>query len=253
MTMPATTDRTANPSPIAILTYHQVDAIPARGAPFRGIYVTPAAFARQMGLLKWMGYQGLSMSALMPYLRGERTGKVVGITFDDGYLNNLQHALPALAHHGFSSTCFAVSQLLGKTNAWDLEVGIAQTPLMSDSQIRQWVAGGQEIGAHTRHHVRLEQADAANCRAEIRLCKTELEAVIDAPVNHFCYPYGEFSALHTEMARDAGYSSATTTQRSRCHHGEDMMLLPRVPVLNTTTQAMLWLKLATTYEDRRRA
>lgn len=245
-------DHTANPFPIAILTYHQIDAIPARGAPFRGIYVSPTAFARQMALLKWLGYQGLSMSALMPYLRGERTGKVVGITFDDGYLNNLQHALPVLSHHGFSSTCFAVSQLLGKTNAWDAGIGIAQTPLMDASQIRQWVAGAQEIGAHTRHHVRLMQTDPAGSREEILLCKQELEAVTGAPVNHFCYPYGEFSAQHTAMAREAGFSSVTTTQRSRCHAGEDLMRLPRVPVLNTTTQAVLWLKLATAYEDRRR-
>ena len=250
--MPATTQRTSNPSPIAILTYHQISAIPPRGAPFRGIYVTPAAFARQMGLLKWMGYQALSMSALMPYLRGERTGKVVGITFDDGYLNNLQHALPVLSGHGFSSTCFAVSQLLGKTNTWDAQIGIAHTPLMNAHQLRQWIAGGQEIGAHTRHHVRLLQQDSASCRDEILLCKSELEAVTGAPVNHFCYPYGEFSDLHVELARDAGFSSVTTTQRSRCHRGEDMMRLPRVPVVNTTTLAMLWLKLATAYEDRRR-
>ena len=79
-------------------------------------------------LLKLMGYQGLSMSQLQPYLRGEKSGKVVGITFDDGYLNNLTNALPVLQKHGFSSTCYAVSGLLGQTNLWDAKIGIAQTP-----------------------------------------------------------------------------------------------------------------------------
>ncbi len=246
-------DRTGNLRPIPILTYHQIAAIPPRGAPFRGIYVTPAAFARQMAMLKLMGYQGLSMSALMPYLRGERSGKVVGITLDDGYLNNLTHGLPALARHGFSSTCYAVSQLIGKTNAWDREIGIAQTPLMDASQIRQWVAGGQEIGAHTRHHVRLPQTDAAVWQDEIIRCKSELESSAGAAVNHFCYPYGEFTPEHTALARQAGYTTATTTQRSRCQRGEDMLLLPRVRVVNTTTLASLWTKIATAYEDRRRA
>lgn len=245
--------RTANRQPIAILTYHQIDAIPPKGAPFRSIYVSTSAFARQMAMLKLMGYTGLSMSALMPYLRGECFGKVVGITLDDGYLNNLTNALQVLARHGFSATCYAVSQLAGTTNLWDAGIGMAQTPLMNASQLRQWVAGGQEVGSHTRHHVRLGQTDAATCLDEITQSKADLEGLIDAPVNHFCYPYGEFKPLHTELAREAGYHTATTTQRSRVHTGENMLLLPRVRVVNNTVLPALWMKVATAYEDRRRA
>ena len=245
--------RTANHQPIAILTYHQVDAIPPKGAPFRSIYVTPGAFARQMAMLKLLGYTGLSMSGLMPYLRGERTGKVVGITLDDGYLNNLTHALPVLARHGFSATCYAVSQLAGKTNVWDAEIGMAQTPLMNVSELRQWVAGGQEIGGHTRHHVRLPQLDIATSRDEITQCKAELEHMLGSAVNHFCYPYGEFTPEHTEIAREAGFHTTTTTQRSRVQSGEDMLLLPRVRVVSNTLLPALWQKVATAYEDRRRS
>ena len=79
-----------------ILMYHQIDASPPKGTPLRGLTVTPERFGRQMGLLRWMGYRGVSINELEPYLRGEKTGKVVGITFDDGYRNNLEHALPVL-------------------------------------------------------------------------------------------------------------------------------------------------------------
>ncbi len=193
------------------------------------------------------------MSELMPYLSGERTGKVVGITFDDGYLNNLTHALPVLIRHGFTATCYAVSQQLGKNNEWDRSVGIAQTSLMDAEQLRQWVAGGQEIGAHTRHHVRLSETDSATCVEEIGLCKLELESVTNSPVRHFCYPYGDYLPMHIEMAKAAGFQTATTTQRSRCKAEEDLMKLPRIPIVRSTTLPSLWLKLATAYEDRRRA
>lgn len=103
---------------IPILMYHQIDASPQRGTPLRGLVVKPQAFQRQMRFLKVMGYQGLSMKDLEPYLNGTRQGKVVGITFDDGYLNNLTHALPALQANGFTATCYGISELLGKTNAW---------------------------------------------------------------------------------------------------------------------------------------
>ena len=55
------------------------------------------------------------------------------------------------------------------------------------------------------------------------------------------------------MARAAGYQSATTTARGRCVAGEDFMRLPRAIVTRSTSLLVLWLKLATRYEDRRRA
>jgi peptidoglycan/xylan/chitin deacetylase (PgdA/CDA1 family) len=231
--------------------YHQIDVAPPKGASFRSLYVASDAFASQMRLLKLLGYQGLSMSALMPYLRGEKQGKVCGITFDDGYLNNLQHALPVLDAHGFSSTCYVVSQRLGQTNDWDGEAGIAPVPLMNTGHLNQWIAGGQEIGAHTRHHAHLPVMADTESYCEIAACKADLEALTHVSVQHFCYPYGEFKPSHVDMARRAGYLTATTTARARCQTDEDFWQLPRVPVVRSTTLPVFWLKLATAYEDRR--
>lgn len=243
---------TANTRPIPILVYHQIAAAPPKGSPFRSLYVAPEAFARQMEWLKRLGYLGLSMSALQPYLDGKKTGKVVGITFDDGYLNNLLHALPSLAKHGFSSTCYAVSGLLGKTNVWDKCIGVAQTPLMNEGQLRQWVEAGQEAGSHTHGHVDLTASGTDTCRHEMTSGKSELELVLNIPVQHFCYPYGRYQPEHLEMADEIGFVTATTTQRSRCHAQTDMLQLPRVPVLRSTSLPVFWLKIATAYEDRRK-
>ena len=244
--------KTRNTYPIPILTYHQIAEAPPKGTPHRSLCVSPATFRKQMAFLALMGYQGLSMTALQPYLRGERTGKVVGITLDDGYLNNLVHAAPVLRHYGYSSTCYVVSQFLGKTNVWDQESGIPESALMDAAQLREWVAGGQEVGAHTRHHVHLRQLVANKAREEIALCKKDLENVLGGVVDHFCYPYGEYEAGHAAMVVEAGYLTATTTQRSRCVEADSFTELPRVPVARRTTRFALWLKLATEYEDRRR-
>jgi peptidoglycan/xylan/chitin deacetylase (PgdA/CDA1 family) len=238
---------------IPILTYHQVDRPPASGVPFRSLVVSPGAFARQMGMLKALGYQGLSMSALEPYLRGERSGKVVGITFDDGYLNNLQHALPALLQHGFSATCYVVSGQVGGSNVWDQAKGVPSRPLMNHTELGTWMAGGQEVGAHGRSHADLLHADEATAQDEIAGCKRELEQRLGREVRHFCYPYGSHRPEHADMARAAGYVTATTTRRSRASPGADMYALPRVPVLRTTSLPLLWLKLASRYEDRKAA
>ncbi len=241
-----------SPIPIPILTYHQVDAAPPPGSRFRSLVVAPDKFARQMGFLKALGYQGLNMSALLPYLRGEKRGKVVGITFDDGYRNNLMHALPVLQRNGFSATCYCVSQRIGFTNSWDEDSGVAQVPLMNASELREWVGAGQEVGAHTRTHAHLNQLNSVLATEEIAGCKAELEHITGKRINHFCYPYGEFNAEHVALVKEVGFETATTTFRGRAHSADDPLMLPRVPVVRSTALPVFWAKLATPYEDRRR-
>ncbi len=247
------TSKVQNRSPVPILTFHQIAPAPEKGTGFRSLSVAPDDFKRQMAFLKTLGYRGMSMTALQPYLRGERTGKVVGITFDDGYLNNLTHALAVLQSLGFSSTCYCLSAMLGQANSWDRHNGVPPSELMSAAHLRQWVAGGQEVGAHTRHHVRLTDVDATTAQDEIARCKTELEQLTGSAVNHFCYPYGQYTSEHVVMVGQAGYETATTTLRSRCHAGDSLLELPRVPVLRRTSRPLLWWKLASSYEDKRRA
>lgn len=244
---------TLNSYPIPILTYHQIADAPPKGTSHRSLVVAPEDFRRQMSMLSVLGYQGLSMTELLPYLRGERVGKVVGITFDDGYLNNLTHAAPVLQRYRFSATCYVVSQLIGQSNIWDRDSSIPEAALMNLAQLTEWMTLGHEIGAHTKSHTHLPLVDADTAREEIAGCKSDLEALLDVPVRHFCYPYGEFTPEHVAMVKDAGYYTATTTQRGRCKEHEDWMQLPRVPVARRTTRPLFGLKLATGYEDRRRA
>lgn len=235
---------------IPILMYHQIDAPPPRGTPLRGLVVSPASFARQMGLLRCLGYRGCSMRDLEPYLSGQRSGKVVGITFDDGYQNNLTNALPILKKFGFSATCYAVSDQIGGTNHWDQGL-VATQPLMTADDWRQWVAAGMEVGSHTRTHADLNQLPAAQAHEEISGSKLALESQLGCEIRHFCYPYGRYAAEHCRMVREAGYITATTTRRGRVHVGDDPMQLRRVLVAQATHLLHLTLKLTTPYEDRR--
>jgi len=239
---------------IPILTYHQIDYAPPKGAAMRRLYVNPRAFARQMFMLKLLGFRGLCLSSLVPYLTGELQGRVVGITFDDGYLNNLAYAAPILKRYGFSSTCYVVSDFLGGSNAWDLELGVAKAQLMNQAQIKEWIELGQEIGSHTCSHSSLKNTPQAQAFDEIGRSKHDLQALIGAEVHQFCYPYGEYSAEHVSMVRQAGYTCATTTKRGlideRNTKGYDLLELPRVPVVRSTSWIQFLLKITTTYENK---
>ena len=238
--------------PIPILMYHQIDASPPKGTPLRGLTVTPERFGRQMGLLRWMGYRGVSMNELEPYLRGEKTGKVVGITFDDGYQNNLTYALPVLQRNGFSATCYAVSDPHEGRNAWDDSIGVPPKPLLTPAHMREWVNAGMDLGAHTRHHADLTTLHPEQVRDEIAGCKQELQDITGREVRHFCYPYGRYSLEHVQAVREAGYVTSTTTQRGRALPGDDLLQLPRVLIAHSNHLLLFWAKTLHTYEDRYR-
>lgn len=234
-----------------ILMYHQIDKPPKRGAVMRSLIVSPTAFSKQMTLLKLLGYRGLSMGELEPYLRGEKQGKVVGITFDDGYQNNLVNALPALLRHGFSATCYAVSHAVGGTNVWDTSKGIISKPLMTAQEWKTWLARGMEIGSHTCNHVNLCECPDTLAMLEIRQSRHELEEQFGCQVRHFCYPYGWFTPQHKKMVQDAGYVTATTCVRGRVVPGDDLYALKRIKVARATTLVMFAAKVLSSYEDKR--
>lgn len=238
---------------IPILMYHQIDEPPPSGTPLRGLVVSPSAFARQMRLLRLFGYRGMSMRELEPYLIGAKQGKVVGITFDDGYQNNLDNALPVLRRIGFTATCYGVSSMLAGYNSWDRDTGIAEKPLMTIQNWRAWLDAGMEAGSHTRTHADLTKLQPEDALQEIRESKRELEVALACEVRHFCYPYGRFTESHRNMVQQSGYVSATTTQRGRVHTlDDDTFALRRVLVARATTLFHLALKVGTAYEDRRR-
>lgn len=237
---------------IPILMYHQIDVAPPRGTPLRGLTVSPESFNRQMFALKCLGYRGLSMRDLEPYLNGKKHGRVVGITFDDGYQNNLLHALPILRKYGFSATCYAVSGMIGGQNSWDKDLGVMQKPLMTKHEWLEWAHAGMDIGSHTRTHADLTQLNENDAFDQIVNSKNELEAQLGSEVRHFCFPYGRYCSAHAEMVKQAGYFSATTTNRGRIEFGDSLYSLRRIMVARATNIILFAMKILTRYEDRRR-
>jgi peptidoglycan/xylan/chitin deacetylase (PgdA/CDA1 family) len=235
---------------IPILMYHQIDEPPRRGTALRGLIVAPSSFAWQMRLLRLLGYKGLSMRDLEPYLRGEQKGKVVGITFDDGYQNNLVHALPELKANSFTATCYGVSSMVGGTNAWDVGK-VAQKPLMTQQDWLAWHRAGMDVGSHTQTHANLKELPDEAARQQIVQSKDELQQLLDAEVRHFCYPYGWFKPEHEDMVRAAGYVTATSTRRGRAQAGDNPYSLNRIMVARATNPIQFFMKIATAYEDRR--
>lgn len=216
--------------PVPILVYHQIAVPASRQTPFRSMAVHPQAFARQMRLLKHLGFHGLSLREALPYVDGKKSGKVVAITFDDSYANVHENALPVLQSCGFTATNFVVANQIGGRNEWDIPLGVPPSACMSLAQLREWAALGNEVGSHTMDHSRLPNLSAEDAWGQIFQSRVTLEQMVDDEVSAFCFPYGDERSVHRQLAIEAGYSVATTTSRRRAMKSDDLFGLPRLTI-----------------------
>ncbi|KXF77391.1 polysaccharide deacetylase [Paramesorhizobium deserti] len=221
--------------PVPILLYHQIDVPPAKRVPFRSMIVHPDAFRRQMAWLKRLGYRGLSLRDALPYIEGSKTGKVAVITFDDGFRDVYENALPVLQEYGFTATNFFVAGQIGGQNAWDIPIGVAPAPCMSASQMREWAALGHEVGSHTLDHVHLPDVPPKEARRQIGQSRDMLQDMLGMPVTSFAYPYGDENTNIRTVVREAGYTHATTTERRKARPVDDDLGLPRLTIRRNDT------------------
>lgn len=190
-----------------ILTYHKVGPRPRR-ARIKGLYLSPALFRRQMEELRAAGFANGALAACV----APRTGRRIVITFDDGYVNVLRHTLAPLVQAQFPAVQFLVADLLGRCNEWDVPLGEAPEPMMDAAQVREWLAADHDIGSHTLTHPHLTQLPADKAREEIAASKKKLEDLFGRPIEHFCYPFGDWNEAVRDLVREAGYRTACTTE-----------------------------------------
>jgi peptidoglycan/xylan/chitin deacetylase (PgdA/CDA1 family) len=210
----------------AILTYHHVGAR-ARGVRLKGLYVSPRLFAQQMAELKAEEFQ---TDAFGKAQSSQVRPKRVFLSFDDGFSDVFDNALPILRQHGFRSIQFLVADLLGKTSEWQKSSGELPGVLMDQAQIKDWLAAGQEIGSHTLTHPRLTQISPSKAREEISGSKKKLEDTFGRAIEHFCYPYGDWNPAMRDIVAEAGYESACTTKFGVNTPEADRFTLKRITV-----------------------
>jgi peptidoglycan/xylan/chitin deacetylase (PgdA/CDA1 family) len=217
-----------------ILMYHGVADVPEDP---NLLCVTPGRFAEQMAWLDRRGLRGVGVGTLVDAMRAGRARDLVGITFDDGYVNVLDSALPVLLRHDFTATMFVISGRLGGTNEWD---DGPSWPLMSADEVAELAAAGMEIGSHGATHVRLAGISGDRLAAEVGGSRMDLTALLETEIRGFAYPYGSMDAAARRAVADAGYAYACAVQTPVPELG--MAALPRIYAGQRDTPARMAVK-----------
>ena len=219
-----------------VLMYHSVS--PSGLPDPHRVRVHPDRLDAHLRLLRRLGLRGVPLvEVVRAHERGTAAG-LVGLTFDDGYTDFLEHAMPVLARHGMTATLYVVAGRLGGENAWDSGPRLG---LVDADQVRAVADAGHEVGSHTLTHARLAGADPAVLAEEVAGSRRVLEDVLQAEVAGFCYPWGSFDGAATAAVRKAGYDHACVTGD---YHPGDRFALPRAYVAPGDRAPHLLAKLA---------
>ncbi len=117
----------------AILMLHRVRAAPQVGfAPNGGLEITPDFLDSLLTRLKASGYALVSLDEAVARIRSGAQGQpFVALTFDDGYRDTADVALPILEKHGAPCTVFVTTGFADRTaRMWwvEMEEAIAALP-----------------------------------------------------------------------------------------------------------------------------
>ena len=185
--------------PVPILMYHVIGD-PPPGAPWPQLYVSGAEFAEQMEWLDRNGFEAVTLSDVWRAWHGGPAlpTRPVVLTFDDGHRSMVANALPLLRRRGWPGVL-------------NLKLGNLEPGSFTVAHVRELVAAGWELGAHTFTHPDLRGLDAAALRHEVAGSRHEIARLFGVQVDFFCYPAGRYDARVIAAAREAGFLGATTT------------------------------------------
>lgn len=221
--------RAASGPAVPILMYHHI-APAGPSARLPALWVAPAAFAAQVRALRRAGYRAVTLGRVWDAWTGgpPLPRRPVVVSFDDGYADQVRHALPALRRARWPGV---------------LNLALDFLPAMGGAAaVRRLLAAGWEIDSHSITHPDLTTLAPARVRAELAGSRARIRELFGVPANFFAYPSGHLNASVVAAVRRAGYLAATTT-RTGYATPRDRFRLARVQVSRGITAAGLLRRL----------
>ncbi len=228
-------------APVMVLYYHRIADDAANSWT-----LSNGEFERQ---INWLArrFEFVSLKEAQQRIESPSNHQpAVSITFDDGYAENCESALPLLIRRGIPCTYFVTVEnvLSGECFPHDLAMGNHFLPNNLE-QLQQLAASGIEIGSHTRTHADLGAVtDPDKLYDELVQATADLEAALDRPVRYFAFPFGLHANLNCEafrMAHEMGLAGVCSAYGGYNFAGDDTFHLQRIGAEGPMVRLKNWV------------
>ncbi|MFU8862117.1 MAG: polysaccharide deacetylase family protein [Cyclonatronaceae bacterium] len=234
---------------IKVLMYHRVlTEKPEKES--RWHYVTVAEFRKQMSMIDRLGYTPITFTDYQFYLEGKLTlpPNPIIITFDDGYLDTLENAIPVLLELDMRAVIFVMGNRKLESARWDEVNDFDICPLMSDEQIRTVQKMGFEIGAHSLNHCSLTDLSEKSIELEVTRSKEAIEEVLQGSIQTFSYPYGSVDERVKKVVSDSGFLFACGVYSGSAKFSQSTMDFRRLAINQETSRLKFLVTLLVPYQ-----
>lgn len=185
--------RRRNRGKIKVLLYHNITP-GGRGFDFA---ISPEEFDSHLRYLKDRCHiLGIDQSGAWRSYRTDRVN--ILITFDDGFINNLEFAAPILARHGTSAVFFLIADCLetGAPPPFAEKYGKsggdrAAYRTVDTKGALALIRYGMTIGSHSLAHRDFSELDNDEAEADAKAARQKLEALLGCEVALFAFPWGK--------------------------------------------------------------
>ncbi|MGH9321898.1 MAG: polysaccharide deacetylase family protein [Vicinamibacteria bacterium] len=235
---------------IRILTYHRVNDL----HPEDRLTVTTPAFTDQMEYLA-RTERVVSLGEAFASVQDARRppGNAVALTFDDGYLDNFECALPILERFRLKAAFFVVTGLVGTTTVIERYRGCCESDACMDwGHVQKLLARGHEVGGHGRTHRELAPLDDSELEIEIDGCAHDLRRETGRSPNFFCYPRGSENVEVRRRVASSGFAAALTVYPGPNFAGCDPYALRRTEISGEDEMEDFRMKLQGRYDNLHR-
>jgi peptidoglycan/xylan/chitin deacetylase (PgdA/CDA1 family) len=227
---------------VPILLYHGItNSTCEQMMPFA---VTPPTLKRHLDAVQERGYRCLTVSDFIDQRGRQEIGhndKVALITFDDGYADFVENALPAMLERNIPSTIYI-------TTGW-IDGGMSSpTPrpddrMMTWRQVAELPQANVEVGSHSHSHPQMDTLDVTHALDELTRSKALLEHAIGRSVRTFAYPHGYSHARLRRQVAAAGYDSGAAVRSAFSHVNDNAFRLARLMLFSDTSSETVerWL------------
>ena len=227
---------------VVVLCYHSVHP----DLTYRS--VTPPEFEAHLRFLV-EHYDVVPFASVLDQARaGRRERPAVAITFDDGYRDNHDHALPALTRHGVPATFFVTAGFVERDEAvMERFCHLRSTTRdrvvpMTWDQVRELRAAGMDVGSHTWSHPNLALMDDEGALDELVRSRTVLEDQLGEEVTTFAFPFGKrgrhFTTGTETLTSQAGYRMVAAVLSRRVRPADPPTRVPRFFVRNDSLDGL---------------
>jgi len=217
-----------------VLMYHSVGRPADRR--FRPWVVSPSLLEEHLAALVESGYE---LVGTTEWAGQKEERRYAVLTFDDGYVDFIENALPILAAHRARATAYVVTAYIGDKARWLPFHCERLRPLMSWEDLRTIRHSGVEVGSHGNRHLELDAVSPRVAEDDILRSLVTLQLNGFSPQS-FCYPFGYASRGTRDIVAKAGFTTSCVVGRGLAERGRDLLRVRRLAVdCRTSPEALL--------------